>query len=371
MKKKMSSQELNDILLSTQNKINEMNEGINKTKKDANKKLLINKYETEYMLNKMSNLQFRQQEDGDFLILTDAFKGLYTSYCNVVHPYFKKEPINIFNLRAINNPIPYFRNEVVVKINGVENDYYKNILKASDVKDKEIFFEEYPDKNELIDATADTDAEVVDKNNLEISIEVDKDKAIGISKFNMIEIDSYLLGSFDINKIDIYGDEEIPVLTLPAINNAGKTRIILDKKYIFKKVVLNITPKYKTQEDVKVIVPFGLKHIFFYEADFRSDSYLILKYTSDKFIDNIKNDLTVLSPFGFKNTTIKEEGIEIYLDNNNGTLENKHEPSENIKNPIARNLKTIYFRIPLGDKLNKENNYINSFIACKFFIEKR
>lgn len=371
MKKKMSSQELNNILLETQNKINNMNEDINRTKKESNKKLLINKYETEYIINKMQKIQFKEKEDGDFLLLNEAFKGLYSSYCNIVHPYFKKEPINIFNLRAINNPIPFFRDEVSVRINSVENDYYKNILKAEDVKGKEIFFEEYPDKTELIDGTEEHPSELINKNDIVIEISVNKDKSISISKFNMIEIDSYLLGSFDINSIKIFGDEETPVVILPKISNAGKTRIILDKKYIFKKVEFNITPKYKTTQDTKTIIPFGIKHIFFYEADFRSDSYIVLQYNSDRFIDNIKNDLMILSPFGFKDTTIKEEGIEIYLDNNNGTLENKHEPSENIKNPIARNLKTIYFKIPLGEKLNKQNNFNNSLIACKFFIEKR
>lgn len=371
MIKKMSSQELNNILLNAQKNINDMNESVEKTKKITEKQVKILSYEAMYLQNTLEEMSYQEKEEDTFILLNNNYKGLYSSYSNVVHAYFKKEPINIFNLKAINTDIPFFREDVIVKINDVENDYFKNILKDNNVKSKEIFFEEYIDKTELKEEENSDPQLVEDKNKIVISFEVDPKKTIGISKFNMIEIDPFLYKSFDIESIKICGEEDEVIKELSGIRKAGKTRLILDKKYTFRKVIFTIIPRYKVQKTNEVIIPFGLKHIFFYECDFRTDSYLIIRYTSDSFIDNVKNDIKILSPYGFNNSTIKEEGIQIYLDNNNGILENEQEPSENIKKPIARNLNTIYFRVPLATHLNKDSDINNTIIGYKFLIEKR
>lgn len=378
---KMSSQDFNDILEKAENKISDMNNEISAIKNNIDKKLLITRHETEYISELLSKMAYQKpHQEGVYVMLNNNYKGLYESYSNVVHAYFKKEPINIFNLKSINTDTPYFRDEVLVSINGVNTDYYKNILMSDGHPNKEIFFEEYSNKSTL-SKDDDGTAYTKDDNTIELAIEVDKQKVIGVSKFNMIEIDPYLYQSFDIEAIDVYGENyDKPLFTTNKIKKVGKTRIILDKKYDFKKVVFTITPKYTAINNGEQIKPFGLKHIYFYEADFRNDSYMIVKYDSPEFIDHVKNDLEVVTPYGNFSSTLKEEGIKIYLENNNGVLENEQEPSMGIKKPIARNLKTLYFKIPIGDdSVTKTNgienpNYIHyrdSLIALKFFIENR
>ena len=250
-------------------------------------------------------------------------------------------------------------------INDVFLDYYKNILMSDDHPKKEIFFEEYEYNSKL--EIRETHSVLDEKNDIKITIAIDKDKILGISKFNLIEIDPYLLKSFDINSIEIYEDDEKIAYKTNAIKNVGKTRLVLDKKYEFRKVVFHITPHYETLNSAgKRIIPFGLKHIYFYDADFRNDSYIVIKYDSNKYIDNIKNDLEVLTPFGLIDSTIKEEGIKIYFECNDGKLENEQQPTMNIKKPIVRNIKTIYFYVPL--QIIPKNGYL---IGYKFNIEFR
>lgn len=368
---KMSSQQFNGILEDTKNKINNMNYGIAAIKNNIDKKLLIIEHENQYLNLCLNNMSFKQEQDSTYVLLTDGHKGLYESYSNVVHAYLKKDPINIFNLKSINTNKSYFRDEVNVKINDVQNDEYINILKADDIEDKRIFFEEFPAVSTL-ELTDDSVAYLSENNDITLSIEVDKAKVIGVSKFNMIEIDPYLYKSFDIASIKIYGEDyENELYQISNIEKVGKTRIILDKKYEFKKVEFVFKPNYKTVKNDETIIPFGLKHIYFYEADFRNDSYMVIKYTSDEFIDSVKNKVNIVTPLGTTESTLTEQGIQIYLDNNNGSLESEQEPSENLKKPIARNLKTIYFRVPIKSPTQNDKNYIGSLIAFKFFIETR
>lgn len=380
MIKKMSSHDFNDILETATTKIDNMNTSISNIKNNIDKKLLIITHENEYLNQCMDSMLFKQQEGADnanadrssvFVLLNNNYKGLYESYSNVVHAFFKKEPLNIFNLKSIANPKPYFRDEVLVSINGVTTDYYKNILMADNHTNKQIFFEEYA-SNATVEKNSLGESFVKKAETITLSIEVDKKKVIGVSKFNMIEIDPYLYKSFDIEKIDIYGEDyEKPLHTTEKMNSVGKTRIILDKKYNFKKVTFTITPKYSTIKDGVSILPFGLKHIYFYEADFRNDSYIVVKYESENFIDHVKNDIKVVTPYDTYNSSLKEQNIKIYLEEKNGILENEQEPSQNIKKPIARNLKKIYFKVPIGNEIEGNDKYRESLIALKLNIENR
>lgn len=369
---KMSSQYYNSILSDAKNKINKMNENIADIKNNIDKKLLIINHENEYLNHCLNKMNYQELQGNTFILLNNNHKGLYETYSNVVHAYFKKSPINVFNLRSINTNSYYFRDEVNVSINGINNDYYKNILKADGIEDKLIFFEEFQDQSAL-GRTSDDETTIISKDNLiNLTIEIDKNKILGVSKFNMIEIDPYLYKSFDIEKINVYTDDyDNPSYTISSIKEVGKTRIMLDKKYEFRKVEFLFAPKYKTTKNDEVVIPFGLKHIYFYEADFRNDSYIILKHDSEDYIDNVKNDIIVYTPVGSFESTIKQEGIEIYLENNNGSLESLQEPSQNVKNPIARNLRTIYFKVPIPVATENSSSYRGSLVAFKFFIETR
>lgn len=375
---KMSSHDFNNILVEANEKIENMNNSISSIKENINKKLLIITRENEYANYCMENLLYKSQQNientdvnGSFILLNNNHKGLYKSYSNVVHAFFKKDPINIFNVTSVTTEDTYFRDEVKVSINEVSTDYYKNILKSENNTSKKIFFEEYTKKS-TVETNANGESYMKEDNTIVLSIEVDKDKVIGISKFNIIEIDPYLYKSFDIDKIEIFGEDlKTPLFTSNKLPSVGKTRLILDKKYDFKKVVFTITPKYSLSIKGIDTIPFGLKHIYFYEADFRNDSYMIIDYISEEYIDFIKNDIKVITPYGTYNSSIKEQNIKIFLENNNGILENEQEPSLNIKKPIARNLNRLYFRVPIGNKIEGNNNYRNSIIALKLYIETR
>ena len=360
MEKTISSQEFNNILEKLDNKYKEMNININNIKSNIDKKLLVIEHESEYFNYYLSKLTMKQLESNKndkavYIMLNNNYNGLYESYSNLIHPALKKEPVNILNLKAINTGKIFFRDDVSVTINGTATDYFKNIIKDDSLTDKEIFFEEYPFKEQ-------------GKNDIKIAIE--SNSKISSSKFNMIEIDPFLYKSFNIKSIKVYTDDlEKPAYEMDKVNEVGKTRLFLNKKYDFKKVVFIIEPLYNTIKNNKKIIPFGLKHIYFYNVDLRNDSYVIIKYTSIDYIDNIKNDMVILTPFGSRHSTLEKEGIQIYLDNSNDVLSMEQEPSKNIKKPIARNINSIYFKIPL--KCTDEQNNDISLLAFKFFIETR
>lgn len=373
MIKKMTSHDFNNILADTEKKISKVNEEISSIKNSIEKKLLTISHENEYnnhCMNEMTlNLSSVTRDNTTLILLNNNHKGMYHMYSNVVHAHFKKDPLNIFNLKSIKSDSPYFRDEVTVSVNGVSTDHYKTILMADNCDNKEIFFEEFS-----INATVQNNSigeHYIDKNNtITISMELDKNKVMGISKFNMIEIDPYLYKSFDIEKIEIFGEDyDKALFTSNKLERVGKTRIILDKKYDFRKVTLTIEPKYTTTRNNVEIIPFGLKHIYFYDADFRNDSYMVVTYNSEEFIDHISNDIKVITPYTIYSSTIKEQGIKIYLDEKDGILENEQEPTMNIKKSIARNLKRIYFKIPIGNV--SSDIYNKTLIGFKFNIENR
>lgn len=367
---KMNSQEFNNILSDTQDKIVKMNKNVSEIKDDMTTKVNVINHEINYLSNNIEKLNNSNPQDGNYVLLNKNNKGLYESYNSNVHAYFKKEPINIFNVKPINSDDIYYKDEAIVSINGVENDYYKNILKEDSVASKKIFFEEYAANVELKEDSEGT-SYLDNENKINISIYLDKQKVYGLSKFNMIEIDPYLMRSFDIESISIYdNNDNEPTTVINDIVKVEKTRIILDTKYIFRKVDIIIKPKYTAIKNNEEIIPFGLKHIYFYEADFRNDSYMELEFNSENYIDYIYNKVTLYTPTGKVETTLKEQGIKIYLDKVNDVLTTEQEPTENIRKSISRNLKKIYFYIPIGQEKSTVS-YTSTIYAIKFYIENR
>lgn len=368
--KKMSSQDFNNILETTQEKILIMNNSITSIKDDMTTKLNVINHEITYLNKSMDELKHAKEQDGAYILLGNNNHGLYSTYCNNVHQYFKKDPVNIFNVKPINSTDIYFKDEAKVSINGVENDHYKNILKEDSVTSKKIFFDEYV-KNTIIKTDSTGKSYIDGANTITLSVSIDQSKAYGITKFNMIEIDPFLMKSFNITSINIYDSvTSTPAKVISTLEGVGKTRIILDKKYTFKKVDFVIEPKYSLLKNGVEIIPFGLKHIYFYEADFRNDSYIDVIYESEDFLDYVNNKVIIYTPTGEIASTLTEQGIKIYLDNVNGILGTELEPTDNIRKVISRNLKKIYFRIPLGQS-SATVSAISTIYGIKFFIESR
>ena len=368
--KKMSSQDFNNLLETTEGKIAKINNDVVAIKNDMQSKLTVIEHEISYLNSSLSKLSNATPQDGAYVLLNNNFHGLYSTYCDNIHPYLKKTPINVFNVKPINSNDMYFKDEAKVAINGVETDHYKDILKEDTVSSKKIFFEEFT-ADTIIKTDKSGASFVDDKKNITVTVSIDQQKAYGINKFNMIEIDPYLMKSFDIESINIYDSNlTTPVKTVTNLLGVGKTRVILDKKYLFKKVEFVIAPKYSTLKNNIEVIPFGLKHIYFYEADFRNDSYLNITYESENFIDYVHNKVQFYTPTGMVESTLSEQGIKIYLDNVNNVLGTELEPTDNIRKTISRNIKKIYFKVPLGQS-NNSVSATSTIYGIKFFIESR
>lgn len=366
---KMSSQDFNNILQKTQDNILNMNNEISNIKNDMKIKLDVINHEIEYLNTSLNTLQHLESQDVNYILLNENLHGLFECYSNNIHAALKKEPVNIFNVKPINSEDYFYKDEAKVSINGIENDHYKNILKADSIKNKKIFFEEYA-TTKSIEEDTNGSCYLSKDNKIIISIYIDKQKVYELNKFNMIEIDPFLMKSFDINSVKIYDSNNVIVKEIVNINQTNKTRLLLDKKYIFNKIELTITPKYTTTKNNETIIPFGLKHIYFYNVDFRNDSYIEVTYESEEYIDHILNKIDIYTPTGIISTTLKEQGIKIYLDNINGNLSTEQEPTENIRKTISRNLKKIYFKVPLAQNENTVS-FTNTMFAFKFFIKNR
>lgn len=367
---KMSSQDFNNLIEETKNKIDNVNNNIYKIKNNMESKAKVIKYSLDYIHSCIKDIENSKQQDGEYIVMDGTYKGLYETYGDCIHTSFKSQPVNLFNVIPINTDNIFYNDEAFVEVNGIKNDSYKNLLKADTVQDKQIFFEEFAVNKSLKEDTNGT-SYLLDDNKILISIILNKEKTYGINKFNIIEIDPYLARSFDIQHIRIYDtSDKVPSLVLENINKVEKERIILNKKYLFNKVEFVIIPKYKSNINSEEIIPFGLKHIFFYDADFRNDSYIEIPFFSEKYIDYIEDKVVLYTPHGQIMTTLSEQGIKIYLDKINGILTTEQEPTNNIRKTIARNINQIYFKVPLGSNKNL-TTYNNSVYAFRFFIKYR
>lgn len=345
---KISSNELNNILLEAKGQLDTLDKKFEAAKGDMEDKLKIINYESEYVQSTLTKIQsgnFKKTEGMiGFAYLQKEIAGKYECYGSTIHAELIKSPINVFNLEVSAFNEVYFREDVKVAINDVYDDKYLSLLKH-DMIPKPIFFDTY--KEEVIT----------------IKIELsDLSTILGPTKFNVIEIDPFLHGSFDILETRIYEFSESGIanmdtapLKLSKMPNVGIQRVVLPKKVNFYKIEMDIKINYDTYRNTSVVHPFGLKHLYFYNMDFKTDSYLIAEIKSDKNIAYIKNDIIIKTPFGEEPAKITSSEIELFLDRD-GESDELYSPilpsyAEEI-NEIARNVKKIYARIPIGPNDN-------------------
>ena len=342
----LSSQELNKKFSEAKQQSDLMLASINKIKEDVTKKLSIINYVMEYSNIKLDTINSGIAKDNNKISFDKNVYGIYDQLGYCIHPKIKSS-IDIFNLKLLSSDNTVgrtmFKRAVSCRVNDIDNEDYINILMEDNVADKKIIFEEL--KNDTI----------------KIEYQIDNQLSVGTSRFNMIEIDPYISGAYSIQSIECYNLDttgnlsEVPIKTVSAINNIGKTRIILDEKIKFSKVVFTFKCNYSSKVNDVDIYPFGLKHILFKEVDFLLDSFAIVELRSSELIDYIYNDITLYSVNGKIETTIDMYDIEIYTEYNK-VLTGRVYPSTNAQaNRIAKNTKTLYLKIPLV-KQNKVNN---------------
>lgn len=330
----MNSQELNEIFKNAKDTSLEVLDKLENIKKDIVKKQNILKYQDEFITNKMNVIKGEVWQN-NIVSFDYTSTGNFTDYGSSVHAKFSKTPIDLFNLKLLNNG-SMFRDDVFVRVNGIERDEYKSILMSENTINKEIYFEEY---------FTDT---------VTIETEIDRSNILGVTRFNVIEIDPYIYGAYDILAVNIYATDETgtlrdePTLTLNGFDSIGRTRIILDKKYKLHKISIDFKINFKSYKADQEVYPFGLKHIYFYEADFKTESFVIAEYIDDDFIEYIEDKIVLFTTQGKKGSTISEQKIEVYTDFIGNTLSGKVYPStESDRNRIIKNTKKLYLKIPL------------------------
>lgn len=334
----MSSKELNDIFSNAQKDTVSFQQKIQAIKNDMSKKITIIKYENEFINKKLDVINTGLIANENILSFENNSYGVFNDYGYMIHPKFKKTPIDILNLKLPNGD-NYFRNEVLATVNGIEKPEYVNVLMADNHIEKNIVFEEFETP--------------------EISLEYTLTNSynLGTMRFNTIEIDPYLYGAYDLTSIEVYSLDTTnnissePTYTYDGFNNIGRIRIILPDKLKFTKIKFNFKVNFKTQRNSIDIYPFGLKHINLLEADFIEDSFVITEYVSDEFIEYVMNEMTLYTTQGKKEITANEYGIEVFTNYESNTLFGKVNLSSNAGiYRIPKNTRTLYVKIPLTKK---------------------
>lgn len=340
----MNSKELNNIFQQAQDKHIKFEQELQALKNDISKKINIIKYENAFINQKLDVIDtglIAKEQTASFI---NNSYGSFNSYGYMVHPKFKKTPTDIINLKLPNGD-NFFRDGIIAKVNNVEKNNYASVLMADNHIAKTIVFEEF-----------DTDT-------IRLEYSLANEYTLGVMRFNTIEIDPYLYGAYDLMSIEIFTLDETnnitadPSMYVTGFDNIGKTRIILNEKVKFTKVVFNFKINFKVEKNFVDVYPFGLKHIHFYEADYSESSFVITQITSDRFVEYVMDEMILYTTQGKQVVNASQLGIEVYTDYESNTLMGKvNLSSEAAIYRIAKNTKTLYVKIPLLIKNEKENS---------------
>lgn len=281
--------------------------------------------------------------------LFNGNEGIYDIYGIDVLPTTVKSPVDIFNIRMSGLNTCYFRQDMKASINLSESEKYVDLFKHDSLK-TEFFYEEFS-----------TDTVVL---TLELS---DFSNILYPTRFNMIEIDSFLKGSFTLNKLTIYPmtedfEKTAEPIEFTSFGALGKNRIMLDQKYHFYKIQFSFKLNYSILNEDTLYYPFAIKHIYLYDADFSDKSYTIVPITCDYNIAIVKDTIKIFSNRGTRYSTIKDLGIELYMQYSGGVLSLPFNASTtSLRYEIALNKKTVYAKVPINEAIS----YI------KFYVETR
>ena len=336
MKYTLNSKEYNDIFKTAQEKFDTEMLKRERTIADMSKKLMIINYTNEFVNSKIDRINAGIYYNNKLKVFDRNLGGLYSQYGYMVHPRFKSDPIDIFNLKLIDGN-SMFKNSLTCKVNNLDNEAYINLLVNETSLNKEILFEEMIEPN------------------IKISYELNSRVSLGTMRFNVIEIDPYISGAYNIDKIEIYTMDPAtatikvePTIVIDNVESIAKTRIVLDEKVKFCKVDFTFSVNFESEINNIKIYPFGLKHIHFYEANFLDESSVIIPIESNNYFEYIYNDIVLYGAEGKIETTVDYYNIEFYTDYESNTLTGRvYASSEAQAYRIAKNTKTLYAKIPL------------------------
>ena len=291
----------------------------------------------EYNNNRLEVLSNKNLvKDTDKILLIDNKEnGTYSSYGVGIHPKINSS-INIMNFSSPNGYI--YKDNATVYIDSVEKGDFKSILVENSIQNKGIAFDEF------------------ESDTIQLDVVIDQTNLLGATKTNVIEISPYLPGSFDINTIMIYTSQDYktgdntPTYTInQGMLSTGNTRIFLEEKLDIWKVTFNIKLTYQNEAGK---YPFGLKHLYFLNANIAANSYVVASCTKDNTIKYISEDITVIDQYGERVTTCTKEGIKLYGSNTGNELSYQIATSKGLTlNAIAKNIKEFFVYVPLNTSI--------------------
>ena len=352
MIQKPNSSQLMQEFKQMQDDMNSIKSDLAQVEEAINTKLeIINTYH-QIAQNNAMQIQYGTRKKDSIYFALDAdnviVDGNYDIYGQTIHSPFKAIPEQMFNFITEDGPLykdcasVYFLtdNEEWNTENGYKYSYCDILKHEADLSKKDVYH-------------------TFSDSGLMLRVRLNHTNFYGNTECNMIEICPYFPGTFDITSIDIYTvtqylsegkDMEVPEITLsntenenePYIKNVGACRFLLPETYQIYQI------DFKIQiHKCESTYPFGLRHIYFYNAKIdRKNDYIIVRISQEKYIDSIGDMVSIGSPVTeWTNKQAAIFGIEYYMTYDNGLLQNKLESSEQ----LSRNIRTIYAKIPLFD----------------------
>lgn len=262
----------------------------------------------------------------------------YEKYGNCIHP---KIVGNLDNLLNFNSAAGYiFKNSATVSINEEVKEEYIDVLKHDTILNKMPIFSQY---------SSDT---------ITLTIEFPDNPIVGSATCNAIEISPFLAGASILKNVTI--------ITTPGTQLSNKaividydqpledTRILFDNTYSIKTMVLNFKLTFVNNLGM---YPFGLRHIYLYNANFdtknsniviKNEYKNLIKYINDNIVISDQSADEVGNRYSKHNTTCSEMDIKLYSYLSNGNLLYPIEThARDIVNQISRNTKVFYADIPV------------------------
>ena len=294
-----------------------------------------NKMESiDYMIRNKKITNQNKKEESYIYSLVDPYylaNDDFDIYGETIHPKLLTTPRNIFNFTTATEVI--FKDNVIVKVNDIEDTEFKNMLMHDSIPEKGMAFREF-----------DTDT-------VKIEIIVDQGNLLGDTKFNMVEIFPHITG-FDITSFYVYTMQsqyttpELPDVITQDIKDVGLQRFVFEEMNLYK-FEFTVKLKFKNGNGK---YPFGIQHLYFYNAKMSEDSFIALEVNSNnkKFFDYIYDNIIIGTAIDKINTTCSQESIEIYKEFADGEFKYPIAISTD-NNPefIVSNINQFYVKIPL------------------------
>ena len=343
MIKTKTSKEFMDILEESSNTISEIKDDLVSIKKELSNKLKLISNIQEYNEKETTQLTLIAEngisaDSSKTILLTEQnLDGNYSIYGTTIMPAVSNSPYNILNMSSSTGRI--FKNNANVYIDDEKRPDFVYALMDDSISTKHVAFD------------------VFDNDTIELNVVIDPGQLLGSTKFNTIEILPYIPGSFDIERIEIFTmqdyktQDEDPSYTINnGMTDVGISRILMENKMDLWQCKMTIKLKYKNSDGK---YPFGLKHIYFLNANYNTSSYVVTEIKKDNYIDWISEDIVIIDQYGKRNSTCKEEGIELYagrVEGNGGDeLVYQIKTSKGInQHSITRNINTVYAKIPVS-----------------------